>query len=212
MFFPKKTKIFDKLEKQSGFVQRAAELFYNIAHDMRQLDALSTTMKQLEQEADKLVHTIIEEVEKTFILPLDKEDITELTDAMDDVIDYLEETVNRIEIFRMTESSDALKEFSGLIKKASGEITKGIMIIKNRGIASNDFDLCGINIRELETRGDALHRKILEDLMNYEAPYVEKENIISIIKWKEIYQILEDTLDRCDNIAKIFSKLKIKYV
>lgn len=213
MFLPQKSKIFDELLKQASIVKEVAEVFHNMTRDWGQLENGASTLQTLEREADKLVHRITDDIEKTFILPLDKEDIADLTESIDDVVDNLEEAVNRLNIYEISKGNDALEDFSELIKQAAVQIHKGMLMVKERKIASEDFASCGKMLRNLESQGDKLHRKVLEHLMaGRPSSLVNGNDCLSILKWKEIFQTLEDTLDKCDNIGKLFARLRIKYI
>ncbi len=213
MFFPRKSKIFDELLKQALIVKEVAHVFRDITRDWEQLEHGSSALQSLERQADELVHSITDDIEKTFILPLDKEDIAVLTESLDDVVDNLEEAVNRLSIYRISESNNALRDFSELIEHSAVYIHKGISMIKEGKIASEDFTSCGKMLRDLESQGDILHRKVLEGLMgNCSSSFANGNDYLSILKWKEIFQTLEDTLDKCDHIGKLFARLRIKYI
>jgi predicted phosphate transport protein (TIGR00153 family) len=213
MFLLHKLKIFDELCKQSSIVKEAADVFHNIARDWKQLEKGSSALQTLEREGDELVHRITDDIEKTFILPLDKEDIADLTESLDDVVDNLEEAVNRLKIYKISKGNDALGDFSELIKQSVVQIHEGILMIKEHRIASEDFASRGKMLRDLESQGDKLHRRVLEHLMaGHPSSLVNGNDYLSILKWKEIFQTLENTLDKCDNIAKLFARLRIKYI
>ncbi len=212
MLFPHKLKIFDELLEQSAIVREAAQVFHNMTRDWRQLKNGALALQTLERQADELVHRITDDIEKTFILPLDKEDIADLTESLDDVVDNLEEAMNRLNIYKISKGNEALGDFSELIKQAAVQIHKGILMIKERKIASEDFASCGKMLRDLESQGDKLHRKVLENLMANRSSFVNRDDYLSILKWKEIFQTLEDTLDKCDSIGKLFARLRIKYI
>jgi predicted phosphate transport protein (TIGR00153 family) len=213
MFFPRKSKIFDELLEQSAIVKEVAQVFRNITRDWEQLEDGSSALQTLEGQADKLVHSITDDIEKTFILPLDKEDIAVLTESLDDVVDNLEEAVNRLNIYKIFKSNDSLRDFSELIEQSAAYIHKGMSMIKEGKIASDDFASCGKMLHDLESQGDKLHRKVLEDLMGNRSPsFLNGNDYLSILKWKEIFQTLEDTLDKCDHIGKLFARLRIKYI
>lgn len=211
MFIPKKSKIFDKLVKQSELVKETAKIFRNITHDWDQLMDGCAELKALENRADGQVHSISGDIDKFFILPLDKEDISELTESLDDVIDNLEQVANRIKIYKISRSNGALERFSNLILQAAEQIHQGILLIRERKIGSVDYAICYKKLHDLENEGDQLHRKVLEELFDEGPSDFNVKDPLSVIKWKEIFQTLEDTLDRCEDIAVIFSRLRIKY-
>jgi len=212
MFFPHKLKIFDELLKQSSIVKEATQLFHNITRDWGQLKNGALALQTLERQADELVHRITDDIEKTFILPLDKEDIADLTESLDDVVDNVEEAANRLNIYKISKSNDALGDFSELIRQAAAQIYEGISMLKERKMASEEFASCGKTLGDLESQGDRVHRKVLENLMANRSSFVNRDDFLSILKWKEIFQTLEDTLDKCDNIGKLFARLRIKYI
>lgn len=222
MFLPKKSKIFDNLTEQSLLIEKAARMFQKISRDWNRLSSLSRTFEQLESQADNLVHLISSEALKTFILPLDKEDIGELTERLDDVIDGLEQTVNRLMIYKIQSNensipgaNDAIKRFADIMVQATSQIHQGILQIKDRRMHAGEFSECCQKLHALENQGDSLHRNILKNMMkamDKMSPDCRGSQIIALIKWKEIFQTLEDTLDVCEKIAIIFEKLRIKYM
>lgn len=211
MFIPRKSKIFDKLVKQSILVRESAKIFKKITHDWKLLIDGCRTLKELEKQADKHVHSINDDIDTYFILPFDKEDISELTESLDDVVDNLEQVANRIKIYRISKSTDAVKIFANIILEATEQIHQGILLIHERKMASAEYVSCLKNLHALENQGDQLHRKVLEKLMGEASSDFNGKDLLSIIKWKEIFQTLEDTLDRCEDIAVILSRLRIKY-
>src|SRR4030067_1637288 len=127
---PKKTKIFDGRKKQSRIIEETAQLFREATHDWRKLKGNSCKIEQLEAKGDELVHAITDEIETAFILPLDKEDLKELTELLDDIEDDIEEVANRLIIYRIAKPNQALKEFSDFIAEAVEKIGLAVKLIK----------------------------------------------------------------------------------
>lgn len=211
MFIPRKSKTFDKLVKQSELVKETAKIFKDITHDWNKLIDGCAELEALENQADEQVHSISGDIDTFFILPLDKEDISELTESLDDVVDNLEQIANRIKIYRISQSNDALKKFSNLILQAAEQIHQGILLIREHKMASVDYATCYKKLQDLENEGDHLHRKVLGELFGEGPSDFNGKDPLSAIKWKEIFQTLEDTLDRCEDIAVMFSRLRTKY-
>lgn len=211
MFIPRKTKIFDALVKQSSIILEAVETFQRIVEDWSRLEEGSAALEKMEKASDELVHEITDEIESAFILPLDKEDIKRLTELLDDIMDNLEQVANRLNIYEIPDSNQALKDFSELVLQSTRKVHDGIMMIKDRKLTSQEFTSCIESLHELENSGDRLHRRILRDLMKGLSPEYDSGNPLSIIKWKEIFQTLEDTLDVCEDLAAFFGMLRIKY-
>lgn len=208
-FLPKKSKIFDDLVKQSVTIQQAAEVFNNLATDFKKSKKCGDELESLEQRGDEYVHKITDAIEESFILSLDKEDIKGLTEILDDVLDNLEQTASRIRIYKLTKSTEVLQEFSETIVQTVDEIHKGMVMIQKRHFFSDDFTAVYKRLHDLENKGDMIHRRALVHLMGKTKASVTET--LLIVKWKEIYQTLEDTLDRCEDIAIVFERLRIKY-
>ncbi len=211
MFLPKKSRIFEDLVKQALIVKKSAQLFQKIVFNLRNLKKDSLAFEKLEDQADKMVHKITDEIEKRFILPLDKEDIKELTESLDDIVDNLEQVTNRLKIYRITKSNPALKEFSQLILQATELIHQGMVMVKDYEMDSKDFASCYKKLHDLEDEGDKLHRQSLENLMGERTSMFDGKGFMSIMKWKEIIHTLEDTLDICEADAILLERLRIKY-
>ncbi len=211
MFLPKKSKVLAKLVEQSSVVEEAAKIFQETMANISQLKHSCARLEILEAKADEFVHEITEEIEKVFILPLDKEDIKELTDRLDDIVDEIEQVANRLYLYSTAEKNEAAREFSELILQSVQQIHRGVSIINEHKFQLDDFQLCCEKLHSLENQGDKLHRKILKDLMCETSSDFDKDTILSLITWKEIFQMLEDTLDICEHVAIIFERLRIKY-
>lgn len=211
MFIPKKSKTFDVLHQQAEMCEKAAQLFHKLANNWNQLKPISGQLEELEKQADELMHIVGEELEKTFILPFDKEDVKALADSLDDIIDNIEQTANRINIYKIPKSNEQIKDFADLIVKAVKQIHQGILMIKEHKLALKEFVLCYKELHNIENQGDKLHRKILESLMGPKKQNLNSSDILLVFKWKEIFQTLEDTLDKCEDVAVIFDRLRIKY-
>ncbi len=209
MLIPKKSKVFDNLVKQSMVIIEAAEKFHSNVSG-KKLKNDYAAMEMLESKADKSVHIITDDIEQSFILPLDKEDIKDLTEKMDDIVDNLEEVSNRLHIYKISETNQTLAEFSSLIVQSVKQIHQGILFVKDHKFASNEFSFCCERIHEIENKGDKLHRDVLRELIGNNSN-INPKKILFIIKWKEIFQTLEDTLDKCEDISIIFGRLKTKY-
>lgn len=119
---------------------------------------------------------------------------------------------NKIIIYKISKSNKPIKDFAKLISKATLEIHKGILIIKDHKFKSKDFFVCYKRLHDLEEEGDKIHIEALKDLMNGESLEFKVKDPLSIIKWKEIIEDLEEVLDKCEDIAIVFDRLRIKYI
>ncbi|TSC88021.1 MAG: hypothetical protein G01um10147_252 [Microgenomates group bacterium Gr01-1014_7] len=208
MFLPRRTEIFSALIDQSLILKEAAKVFKEAVSDWKKLDASCFRLKQLEHEADNIVHTLTNEIEKTFMLSLDKEDIKDLAESVDDVMDEIEQVANRLKIYKVPKGNIQIKEFANLIVKMIDQLNEGMRLLKRNKLSSREFATCCLAIHEIESAGDDLHRQVLSEMIGKRSL---NKDILSMIIWKEIFQSLEDTLDKCEDIAIIFDRLKLKY-
>jgi uncharacterized protein len=167
--------------------------------------AYSDFIHDQEKKADAIVRSITDITVKSFILPLDKEDITHLVDILDTIIDNLERVENRLNIYHLP-ISDAVADFSKVLVDCSHNIHIAFRELALNHLTSSEFLTCCENLNSLEKKGDLIHRKHLETLMND-----EKTKPLTIIKWREIYQTMEDTLNQCEVLAITFEQIRIKY-
>jgi len=207
MFFPKKSKALDYVSEQTGVVVKTAQVFDELARDFKLLKDNALALERLEKNGDEFVHLISREVEETFILPMDKEDIQRLTQLLDTIIDKIEEAANRLVIYHIKETTPAIEEFSKRIVESIKQIETAVKLIHERKYLSAELAESCKKLHELEEDGDKIHREALRALMG-ETP---KNQVLSIIKLKDIYLLLEDTLDTCEDAAILFETFKIKY-
>jgi len=209
MFFGKKSRIFDQFAAQSSLIVEAAQAFH-FHSKPKELKKLCIQLDELEKQGDSLTHEIKDEAERTFILPLDKEDVAELANSLDDIIDNLEDAGSKLYMYNLS-TDETIDKFSFFVLEAAKQIHSGIEMLKENKIGSGDYVACYKTLHDIESNGDKLHRKALESLMNAKARGFSGDEVLFIIKMKEILQLLEDTLDVGEDIAIILEKLRLKY-
>jgi predicted phosphate transport protein (TIGR00153 family) len=211
MFLPKKSKIIEKFGQHANLVKEAAQILLTITHDWKTLNSNCQKIEELEHQADELVHLISNEIEKTFILPFDKDDLKNLVEQLDDIIDNIEEVVSLLNIYGFTKGNSFLSEFAYLLQQAAGLIYNNALLINQQQLHSEEFFASYKNLHDLESKGDKLYRKILKELFSENSGDFKGSDTLEVIKWKEIFQTLENTMDRCEDIGITFERLKIKY-
>ncbi len=207
--FPKDGIFYQLFEKQAEKLNEAGVLLRQILEDPQKLEACSVRLKKLEEEADDLGHEVMDNLRRNFITPLEGEDIDLLRQNLDDIIDHLEKAVNRMVIYKIPQPFvQAINDYSGVIQSAIQEIYLGIKEIKNvRKYHEQLHDRCK-KLNDLENAGDEINRKALNTLMN--APQVNCEKVIEIIKLKEIFETLENAIDCCEDVGNMFETILIK--
>ena len=174
------------------------------------LDALGdkelnvSKIEALEHKGDRLVNIVVKELNEAFITPIDREDIYSLIKKLDDILDLINSTIHRFLMYDINTSTNESKSFADMIVECTKyilELMKALNSVGNKKIYIKEKIIC---IHKIESEADCLYRKTIADLFKNE------KNPIEIIKWKEIYQILENTIDKCEKIANTVEGVVIK--
>ena len=202
--FPRDERFFDLFTAVAERTVEAAGLLEQLLkagtdHKGHLVDAI----KRLEHEADQLTHEVVARLDRTFITPLDREDIHDLASRLDDVIDQIDGAARRSQIFHVTEAPTGAILLADVIKRISEE-----MLVAVKGLATGKAGVvlpACISIKRLEEEGDSLYHEWLGKL------FEGTPEPITVIKWKEIYDNLEKTLDRAEDVANVLESISIKH-
>jgi predicted phosphate transport protein (TIGR00153 family) len=201
--FPKEVDFFEIFEKVAENITHAATLLVGIMENFSALLAWAKEIHELEQEGDLLTHDIIRKLNKTFITPIDREDIHALATTLDDIIDLIWAAVDRLTVFKLTSSTKWAVTMSRDLLMTIEIVQKAIKKLKEKNY-SHVQEYC-IEINKLENRLDREFRDALGHLFD------EVKDPILIIKWKEIYEHLEDASDKCEDVANILESIVLKH-
>ena len=158
-------------------------------------------IKRLEHECDQFTHEVVNRLDRTFITPIDREDIYRLAGDLDDVIDIIDGVARRAQIFRVGPAPDGVKQLTGVIERALVALAKGVEHLKKR---DGVMEAC-IEAKQLEEEADALYHSALGQLFDTE------QNAIELVKWKEIYDNLERCVDQAEDVANVLESITIKH-
>ena len=161
-------------------------------------------IKDLEHTGDQITHRLFTILDKTFVTPLDPEDISKLTSAIDEVLDATEGVANRFVLFSIDAPTPYMIELSKILLSASQEVQLLITRIRSLKSASNLIDHSK-NIVNYEHKADTIYRTAIAEL------FKTNNNPIEIIKLKEVYETLEGALDRCADVADVVEDIALKY-
>ncbi len=202
-FFPREFNFFDLFEKQVDYTVEAASYFKEqISKGIMDEPSLEK-IRTLEHQGDDAAHAIIEQLNKTFITPFDREDIYALTKELDDVIDMINTIASRLVVYKLSGVNKNLVGFTSMIDesvRAVAQAVKGLRNLKNTKII---LDSC-VEINRLENVGDSMRDTVLAEL------FETGKDPIAVIKWKEIYEDAETVLDICEDVAHVVESILVK--
>jgi len=202
-FFPRTFNFSDLFEKQVSHAVQAAAFFKEVvAQGGVSEDALSK-IAAIEHQGDDVAHTIIDQLNKTFITPFDREDIHALAKQLDDITDMITNILSRLRVYNITAVDRNLVEFSEVIEQSVQAVARAIGGLRNLKNAQVVFDAC-VEINRLENVGDTMRDRALSEL------FASSRDPISVIKWKDIYQEAETVLDVCEDVAHVVDSIMVK--
>ena len=192
-------------------LQRAAAVFSEVAHSqsLEERRVKMTELKALEHEGDGLTRKIFDALNATFITPLDREDIHWLASDLDDVLDYLEGVSQHLVLFELSESPEGLRQFAEILLAMVNEIVRMTDLVWNL-TSEQEIRTSMVKVSELENRADQLYNTVISDLFKSKGSDGKAPDPITIMKWKEIYDGLENACDQCKDFSHVISNVVAK--
>ncbi len=201
---PKDQIFYQLLEKLAVTAEKAVKVFHLLVKEWDRKHPALNQLRELEHACDVIVHEIMVKVNKTFVTPIDREDIHLLAKTIDDLVDSAHTLSERMVLFQISQVTVELKEMAEVLELSVGEMVEALRQIPDLKDTQAILERC-IRIHTLENQGDRLYAKALGELFNNHTEAIE------IIKWKEIYDFLEEAIDQCEDIADIIWGIVVKY-
>ena len=158
-------------------------------------------IRKLENECDSLTHEVVRRLDRTFITPIDREDIHLLASDLDDVVDRIDATARRARIFRVGSSPEGVDALCAVVEEITQEVLLAVTALRD----GNDVKAHCIRAKRLEEEGDAVYHDMLGMLFDTE------KDPIRLIKWKEIFDMLEEALDESEDVANTIESIVLKH-
>jgi predicted phosphate transport protein (TIGR00153 family) len=200
---PRETVFFDLFEKAAGNAHACTQSLVEFLERFDQLGERARKVKDLEHVGDELTHETIERLNKTFITPIDREDIHELVCRVDDVLDLIDTAVDRIVLFKIEQPIQPSKDLAQCLVRATALIRDMMPLLRNM----KDADVVRQKVREvhrLESEADRIERTALASLFEH------GEDPTFIIKWMSVIETLETATDRCEDVANVIEGIVLK--
>ena len=197
---PTSPKFFDLFERQSATVLEGARALKEMADHFEHVEQKAHRIKELETKGDHITHEVIDSLNRTFITPIDREDIHALASALDDVLDNIEGVSSRFALFKVKQLTPGCRELIDIIEKGCVAIHEAVSCLRDRK-KSQEFL---VEINKLENDADTISRDLTAKLFEDAADFRE------LIKLKELYGRLEATTDDCEDVANIIEGIFVK--
>lgn len=207
-------KVFRMTSKEGLFFDLFVETAENTCKAARMLEELMTkydnvhekikAIEQAEHDCDQRVHKILEQLNKSFITPIDREDIYLIAKELDNITDDIESTAHRFNMFNVGSISEDALKLAKLIVQCT-DVLKEVMIELKHMKTSKTLKEKVIEVNRIENEGDDIFRSAMTKL------FITQKDAIEVIKWKEIYEYLENTLDACEDVANIVEGVVMKH-
>ncbi|HYS19594.1 MAG TPA: DUF47 family protein [Gemmatimonadales bacterium] len=199
---PRDEEFFDLFVQVADRNKEAAQLLrdlFDVAPERR--TPIVERIKRLEHEADQVTHEVVNRLDRTFITPLDREDIHQLASDLDDVMDVMDGTARRAQIFHLGVAPAGVRQLTEVIQRMVTVLAEGVRRLKQ----GDDVMKYCVEAKKLEEEGDAIYNEVLGQLFERE------KDALEVIKWKEIYDNLERTLDEAEDVANVLESITLKH-
>jgi predicted phosphate transport protein (TIGR00153 family) len=193
---PRETSFFDFFEKHAALTIRGAEALRDLMAEAANPAAKAKVVKEIEHEADVVTHACVEALHKTFITPIERDAIHMLISRMDDIMDYIEAAADRVALYNLNEMTVEAKALADVLVRATEHVAEAVRGLRDMKNSRAILARC-VEVNRLENEGDTILRNAVAKLFR------EEKDPIMVIKWKEVYEDLENATDRCEDVANI---------
>jgi predicted phosphate transport protein (TIGR00153 family) len=203
---PQDDRFFDLFNRSAENTLEGARLLYDLLESYDDVERKARHLKDIEHTGDEITHEVFRALNRTFVTPLDREDISHLASALDDVIDWIEESARRIRLYKIAEPTPLARHFGKVILEQCEQIARAVPLLEDRRNAET-LQRATQEIHRLENEGDDLLADAVASLYD---GVTEVPQLINAMRWGDIYQLLEDTTDKAEQVATALSNIALK--
>ncbi|HET6448284.1 MAG TPA: DUF47 family protein [Conexibacter sp.] len=200
VFVPRDREFFDLFEEAATNILRAADLLDRMLRNYPDTRELAREILLCEQEGDRITHDIVQRLNQTFVTPIDREDILDLASALDDIVDLTEEVADYLGLYKVEAPMEQAQRLAHILMQASRQISEAMPRMRD----FKDISHYTVEIHRLENEGDRITREAIASLFDTGIdPMV-------VIRWKDLFERLEDAIDATERVANTLSGIVIK--
>ena len=200
LFAPKEREFFDLFEEAGANIVRAAALLEQMLDQWPDHGEIGRDVVVCEQEGDRITHDIIQRLNSTFVTPIEREDIFALASGMDDIVDFIEEVADYLALYRIEAPMEQAQHLAHILHEATRQIAGAVPRLRS----FRDIRHYTVEINRLENEGDRVVRRALASL------FERGIDPMLVIRWKDIFERLEDAIDACETTANTLEGIVIK--
>ena len=197
---PRDEEFFKMFAALASRVTMSSKLLHALFSEPERLAELVAAIKDLEHEADTITHDVIERIDTSFITPIDREDIHMLASRLDDVIDLIDGTARRAQMFRIRDVRQPAIDLTAILVRANEAIEGAVTSVKKTKLVVQT----NARVKLLEEQGDAIYHEAMGRLFD------GQPDALDVIKWKELYDMIERAIDQCEDVANTLESISLK--
>lgn len=200
----RKEAFFDLFDSSVQNVHEAAKALLDLMEHYEEVPGKVRRIKALEHDGDQITHVILEKLSKTFITPLDREDIQRVASRLDDILDDMDAAASRLLLYKIESATEDARGLARVLVQATALLVQAFVLVRDLKKADAILSAC-VKVNAKENEGDRLMRHALAGL--FDNGYDARD----IIKWKDVYELLEHATDRCEDVADVLQTIVVKY-
>jgi uncharacterized protein len=201
---PKETKFFAFFEQQADNIVKMAQQLKDMLYIWQNVKERAAVLGDMEQDGDAITHDLMKLLYRSFVTPFDREDISAMANALDNIADLIHATADTMYLYKIEAPTDRAKELSDMIVIAVLEVKAGVAELSTNIRQADLLKRC-VTINQIENAADQVYRTALAEL------FAQPHDMADVVKWREIYKNMEATLDQCEDLANILEGIAIKY-
>ena len=204
-FTPREDRFFLLLHQSTLNIQKVAERFQDLMENFENVAAKVGEIKELEEFGDQIIHDITHSLHRTFVTPLDREDIQGLAASLDDVIDAIDEAAQYTLEYKIDEPTEYSRQLATIIRKSADELERAVGLLNSRGSKLAEILPMAVEINRLENEADQVLSRAMGELFS------NGNDVIDILKWRDIYNDMEEATDRAEDAANVLEGIVLKH-
>ena len=204
-FLPKDDKFFFMLHQGTMNIQQVARRFQDLMEDFCNVEAKVEEIKGLEEFGDQIIHDLTHSLHRTFVTPIDREDIMALAGRLDDVVDAVDEAAQYTLEYNIEEPTEYARQLAGIIVECAAQLEQAVGLLSTRGSKLKDILPMSVEINRLENEADQVLSHAMGEL------FTNGSDVIHIMKWRDIYNDMEEATDRAEDAANVLEGIVLKH-